>query len=105
MANIVAMTHHVLDDELQLVDELRVEHQVLRPHITLVLREEVPKAEVLGDLSVLILPRDLDEAIEARVRLRSNPAALEWPIAHPVAADAAFHLVGEGTQRDEREER
>src|SRR4051812_43496032 len=43
------------DDELQLVDEVLVENHVLRPHVALIVGEEVREAKVLRDLHALVL--------------------------------------------------
>ena len=53
----------IFDHELQLVNQGFPEDHVLRPDVLLVVGQEVAQPEVLGDLEVLILGGDDDEAV------------------------------------------
>src|SRR5690606_29594867 len=53
----------LLHDELELVQEERVDHYVFRPDVVLVLGQELAEREVLREPERPILRRDLDEAL------------------------------------------
>jgi hypothetical protein len=67
------------------------------------LREEVAEAEVLGDVGVLVLRRDLDEPLGVRVGRGTGAALLGGPETDPVVRQAAVALQLEGQERDEGE--
>ncbi len=51
----------LLDGELQLVDQFRIEQEVFRPDLALILGQKVAQLEVFGDVEILILLRYFDE--------------------------------------------
>ena len=55
-AHVDAVRLQVAQHELELVDVPHLQHEVLRPDVRLVVREEVAKLEVLGDAGVRVLP-------------------------------------------------
>ena len=58
------------ENQFELVDQLWLKHQVLRPDVRLIVREKIAQLEVLRDRRVLILLRDLDESGRIGVRPR-----------------------------------
>ena len=78
------MAHRLqlLNGQLQFVEQFRIQQQVFRPDVRLILRQEIAELEVSRDGRVNVLRRHLDEAVRVRVRRRlGTSTALEWPIA------------------------
>src|SRR6202022_4111497 len=95
----------LLDGQLELVEQLRIEQQVYRPDIGLVLGQKIAQAEMLGDLGINVLRSHFDEPRRIVVgrRLRRAAALLEWPVAEVVEADASVLLFRKRDQRDQIE--
>src|SRR5687767_4224791 len=94
-----AVRLQLLDGELELVEQVLVEQQVLRPDVLLVLGQELPEREVLGRVGVLVLAGDLDEPGGVRVLLRARlPPVLVRPAAEIVQADLVLLLLAEGNE-------
>ena len=45
----------IRDHQLELVDEILVEDQILRPDVSLIMRQEIGELEMLRDLHVLVI--------------------------------------------------
>ena len=97
------MRREIVDHELELVHERLAQHQVLGPHVALVVRQEVAQAEMLGDVRVLVLRRYFDESLGILVGVGPRPPPLTRPVADAVVADRPAILRGERNQGDERE--
>ena len=48
----ITVCGEVIDDELELVDQNFTQHQVLGPHVLLIVGQEVPEPKMLGDRGV-----------------------------------------------------
>src|SRR5450830_1100490 len=93
----MALRRELVDLQLELVEQTRVDHLVLGPDRELVLRQKVPQREVLGDFLRGVLRRHLQKSARGHIARRLGPAPLlVWPGAHFVAADPAAHLAREG---------
>ena len=100
------MAHRLqlLNRELELVEELGIQQQVLRPDIRLILRQEVAQFEMRGNGRVGVRLSHLDESGRVGVcRSLRCPAALEWPAAEEVSADVSAAFFGERDERDDVE--
>src|SRR5262249_37063605 len=96
------------EHELELVDELLLKHEILWPHIGLVVREKIAELEVLGHRRIRVLFRHLDEARGGCIRTRRrllgpDGARFAGPVAYVVKTDAPVLLRRERQHADDAE--
>jgi hypothetical protein len=97
-----AFSLKLLPHQLELVDQLVVEHQILRPNVGLIECEKVAKPEVLRDRSVHVRLRDFDESLGIGVRGRPDRVPLRGPEPKTVRTQLHSALLRERMHRDER---
>src|SRR5437867_4031004 len=111
-ADVDATRLKIGQNELELVDELDLEHEVLGPNVRLVVREKVAQGEVLRDGRIGVIRGDLDEARRIRVGARqcllradatTTTMALGWPVSDVIEAYAPTLLRAEGKHGDDAE--
>src|SRR6185436_20882369 len=93
----------VLQHELVLVDQLRVEDDVFRPDVLLIVGKKILQLEMFGELGVLILRGDLDEAAWRRVidSLLTRPC--RRPVSNVVKTELATFFFRRRPKRDDAE--
>ena len=88
-ADVDAVSGQVLENELELIHELELEDEILRPDVRLIVSEEVTEHEVLGDVGIGVVLSDLNETGRVGV---TRGGRLGWtdflalrPLRRPVA--------------------
>src|SRR6267378_583192 len=90
-----AVVVEVVDHQLELVQQRLAENDVLRPDVFLVVGDEVPQPEMLGDPCVFVLGCDFDEPVWILVGFRSDAPLLLGPVAESVAVQPCSNLLPE----------
>jgi hypothetical protein len=94
----------LLHDQLELVDQARIDGDVLRPGRPLIFRQELADLEVVGELELLVGGRNLDEAGGRRVGVARIARVLADEVAVQPAAPlpVARHLHGQAPAFQQR---
>jgi hypothetical protein len=93
----------ILEDELVLVHQLHVDDDVFGPDVLLIVRQEVLELEVLGELGILVLGSDFDEAARRIVIHARSSLSCRRPVPYVIEAESAAPLLGGGTERNHAE--
>src|SRR5689334_12302326 len=96
------MRGEICEHELELVDERLLKHDVLRPLISLVVRQKLGQHEMLRESQSGVRLRHLDEAVGIEVLATHHPS-LRRPATEPVPFQRLATLLSEWPHNDERE--